>query len=409
MAGNPEVTKGSKIVKNLVQFGLVLLVLLLGVAGMKGLINSRKAPEKQEVPVMAPLVEARQANRKSRRMVVQGYGTVAPRREVSIVPQVPGRVVEVSENLINGGFFAAGELLIRIEKEDYKLAVESAAAQVARAQVVLDQQEAEAKVAREEWEQLNPGQQPTSELVFREPQIRQARAELAAAKASLARAKLDLSRTEIRMDFAGRVAMENVDKGQYLMAGQSIAQVYGTEVAEIVVPLEDRELEWFSIPDQNGGTSTPARVLAEFAGEMHEWSGQVVRTEGRIDPASRVVPVVVEVQKPFANTGGKVNLMPGMFVEVQIQGREVKDVVEVPRFAVHNGNEVWVIENDKLYIRTIEVIRRDRERVYIGGGIDPDAIVVVSPLDTVTDGMDIRFEMVEGEDTEYAETGGGQR
>ena len=57
------------------------------------------------------------------------------------------------------------------------------------------------------------------------------------------------------MPFAGRVQEESVDLGQYLMSGQAVATVYGTDVVEIVVPLEDRDLQWFSIPESNSGPS----------------------------------------------------------------------------------------------------------------------------------------------------------
>lgn len=375
-----------------VQVAVSLLIIAMGFGGALGMILLKRPPQKKELIVPTPLVRVQKVQRQDLQMVVKGYGTVAPKTEVQIVPQVSGRVVDLSPNLVNGGFFEADEALITIDPRDYELAVESAQAQVARARTRLDTEQAEAQVARQEWAQLNPGREPANALVFREPQIRQAQAELSAAEASLARARLDLERTVIKLPFAGRVMSESVDLSQYLNAGQQIAKVYATDTVQVVVPLEDRELQWFDVPNGDPNKASDALVLADFAGRQHEWKGRVVRTEGSIDPASRVVNVVVEVSNPFNTRKTDTALVPGMFVEVDILGRVSENVIKVPRYAAHNGNEVWVVNNDKLHIRPVEIIRRDRGYVYVRSGLDDAALIVTTPMDTVTDGMDIRWE-----------------
>jgi RND family efflux transporter MFP subunit len=323
---------------------------------------------------------------------------VQPKFEVNIVPQVAGIVVRCHPNFVNGGFFQAGEPLIVIDPRDYKLAVENAGSAVATAQVRLDQERAEAAVARQEWNQLHPNEEPTSPLVVREPQIRQAEALLQAATAQLAKANLDLERTTIAMPFPGRITQKSVDTGQYVTPGQSVAAVYSTEVVEIVIPLEDRELAWFEAPmGQSNGTTgieatSEADVFAEFEGTRHAWKGRVVRTQGRIDPVSRMVKVVVEVNKPFEISEGRPPLVPGMFAEVAIRGKAVQKVYRVPRHAIHNGNQVWVANSDKLVIRPVEVLRFDNQDAYLSAGLNDGESVVTTPLDIVSDGMAIRVE-----------------
>jgi RND family efflux transporter MFP subunit len=197
---------------------------------------------------------------------------------------------------------------------------------------------------------------------------------------------LNLERTEVSLPFDGRISEENVDIGQYVLAGQPVASAYGIEAVEILVPLEDREMAWFDIPSK-------ANVKAEFAGAIHTWSGQVVRTDSQVDPKTRLITVIIEVTEPFKKSNGRPVLMPGMFVDVTIQGKILEQVFPIPRSSLHNGNEVWVVAQDnRLRIHKIDIARQDQEYAYVVSGIEDGAMIVTSALDTVTDGMKIRTQ-----------------
>ena len=375
--------------------GVIVLVLLKAL---------RKPPAKKESQILAPLLNAYVVNVQDVQMVVRGYGTVEPKVQVQVVPQVSGRIDDCHNDFVNGGFFKAHEPLITIDQRDYKLAVENAEAAVAADRVYLDRELAEADVARQEWEQLNPEREPTSSLVLRGPQIAEAKAKLKASEARLATAKLNLERTVISMPFDGRVSAESVDIGQYIMAGQSVATVYGTEVVEIVVPLEDRDLAWFDLPASfNNPASSPlisgaeALVIADFAGARHTWAGRVVRAQGRIDSTSRMVNVVVQVADPFETSGQQPPLVPGMFVEIEIKGKGLDGVIPVPRYAVHNADEVWVARDGKLWIQKVEIARQDKDYTYVTAGLASGAAIVTSPLEVVTNGMKIRTQLTGAE------------
>ncbi|OQY08074.1 MAG: hypothetical protein B6I25_00225 [Planctomycetales bacterium 4572_13] len=385
--------------KSLTQLVLVVVIVVAAIVTAKMMSLFRQPPEKKTQNVSAPLLNAIQVYPESLQMTVQGFGTVKPRMEVQVVPQVSGKVMQCHRQLVNGGFFQADEPLVVIEQTDYSLAVEAAAAAVAQAEVKVEQEKAEADIAHQEWEKLHPDKQPSSILVFRGPQIRNAQAQLSAAKARLAKAKLDLERTTITMPFDGRVVATNIDVGQFITAGKSIATVYRTDVVEIVVPLEDAELAWFAVPlnsNHNGENNYAAvTVFAEFAGAEHTWAGRLVRTEGRIDPKSRMVHVVAQIPDPFKTKSGRPPLSPGMFVRVDIQGKEVKGIYRLPRYAIRRGTEVWVAkgtgETRKLTIQPVEIVRMDREFAYISSGLSEGDFVVTSALGTVTNGMTIRI------------------
>jgi RND family efflux transporter MFP subunit len=390
-----------KITKRFTQILLVLIILTIAFAIAALLFLTRKAPAKEEKKVVTPLVRVQKVYQQDIQMVVQGYGTVQPKVQAEVVPQVSGKVVAINPDFKDGGFIEGGKALITIDPRDYELAVQRAQADVARAEVELDIERAEAEVSRQEWEQLNPGTEPPSPLVVREPQIRQAQMRLEAAKATLATAELNLERTKVTLPFDGRVVSETVDLGQYVNTGQSIGKVYSIEAVEIEVPLEDRELAWFDVPANpvsiNGGdsikTGSIAEVRAHFAGGNHIWQGRVVRTTGEIDKTSRLVSVVVEVPEPFEGANGRPPLVPGMFVEVIIKGKILENTISVPRHAIHNGNQVWVVLDGRLHIEELQIVRQDKDYIYTVSRIEDGAVIVVSPLDIVTNRMKIRTEL----------------
>ena len=386
--------------RGLLQALLAIVIVGVGIAGAVIFIKLKKPPERKQQGVQAPLVEVVQLRSEDIRMTVQGYGTVNPKVQVDIIPEVAGKVVHIHPELIVGGLIRANEAILRIDPRDYKLAVRQAEAAVADASVQLETQQAEAEVARTEWNQLHPDTEPTSSLVLREPQIRKAKAMLDSSEAQLATAKLRLERTSVSLPFDALITTENVDIGQYVVMGQSLAKAYGTGSVEIEVPLKDGELAWFDVfensifsnGDPDSVKGTPAEVRAAFAGAEHTWKGYVVRTTGQVDRTSRMISIVVEVPEPFKVIDGRPQLLPGIFAEVLIQGNTLDNAVAVPRDAIREGNQVWLVNGNRLRIRPLKIVRVDKNFAYVASDVLNDANVVTSSLDAVVDGMEVRTE-----------------
>jgi len=386
--------------RGLLQALFAIIIIGAGIAGAVIFIMLKKPPERKEQGVQAPLVEVEQLRVKDIPMVVHGYGTVNPKVEVDIIPEVAGKVVYIHPELIVGGLIRANQAILRIDPRDYELAVRQAEAAVADAGVQLETEQAEAEVARTEWRQLHPDTEPTSPLVLREPQIRKAKAMLDSSEAQFATVKLRLERTSLSLPFDALITTENVDLGQYVVMGQSLAKAYGTGSVEIEVPLKDSELAWFDVfensifsnGDPASAKGTPAEVKADFAGAEHTWKGYVVRTTGQVDRTSRMISVVVEVLEPFKVIDGRPPLLPGVFAEVLIQGNILGNAVAVPRDAIREGNQVWLVDGNRLRIRPLKIARVDKNFAYVVSDDLDKAKVVISSLDAVVDGMEVRLE-----------------
>ncbi len=384
-------------------FARVALILGSGLAVFAILMLLRKEPESQDPPRRTPIVVTEPAELRSGHLTIVGNGTVRPMSEITISPQVAGRVSWVSPSFVTGGRFKKGDLLLRIESADYENAVQAAEADVAQREVERLTWEEQRDLAIEEYERFRQREGITAPidssevggLVFRDPQLRAAEASLRRAEAGLEDARLALSRTRITAPFDGIVRTKNADVGQYVTPGQSIGSLYDTDEVEIVVPLTDGEaalIEGLWSAGSDGEAAIPATIRATFGGVEHIWEGYVDRAEGALNPNTRTVDVVVRVADPFSHDGtGRPPLLLGTYATVEIQGREVDEYVLLPRMALRDGSEVYVVEQDSLLsIRPVRVLQEVTGSVMVQGQIETGEPVVVSAMDIVTDGMVVR-------------------
>ena len=381
--------------KRFIQFGISVVLIAMGVVGFLVLTASKPEMKKRKPPAPVPMVRTIKTNSGPQTVYIKGEGTVRPLREINLVSEVGGKVVGVSPALVNGGVFKEGDTLLQIDPVDYELAVTLARAKVKEAESRLELAEEEALAAVEEWRLLYPDSSSEdskpSALVAKEPQLAAAQARLEADKADLRKALLHLERTKLKAPFAGRVGAENVDVGQYVSPGQTLGSLYSTEAAEIVVPLEGGDLFWFDVPafTSTDGRGAPAVIRASLAGRELSWPGKVVRTEGRLDERTRMIHVVVRVDKPYAR---KPPLVFGLFVTVEIEGRNLHNCTVIPRGALHQGNVVWVLDQEsRLRFRKVEVARVQGDEVIVTKGLEDGEAVVTTPLKAVTDGMTVRM------------------
>ncbi len=384
----------SKTKRRLLHLTITIVLVALGAMGFGALRASKPQLKKQKPPKPTPVVRTTKIKTGPQSVHILGEGTVKPLRQISLVPQVGGKVVYISSALVDGGQFRKDDTLLRIEPVDYQLAVTLAKAKVTNSESTLRVAEEESAAAQEEWRLLHSSDPKANTkpppLVAKEPQLAAARAKLEADRADLRKAFLNLERTKLKAPFHGRVSQENVDVGQYVSHGQSLGTLYSTEAAEIVVPLEDESLLWFHVPDftPGDGPGSQAVVRAKFAGQAQSWTGEVVRAAGELDARTRMVNVIVRVKKPYAK---KPPLAVGLFVTVDIKGRTLPHATMIPRAALRERDQVWVVDEERrLRFRRVDVARIQGEKVLVTSGLKDGEMVVISPLKVVTDGMAVR-------------------
>lgn len=290
---------------------------------------------------------------------VQTQGVVRPHNEATLTAEVSGKIKLISPALQDGTFFNEGEILLQLDDDDYKTAVISAEAQVARAKALFAQEEARAKQARLNWEDLGYTEEP-NELVLRLPQLREAEANVKATEAAFDQTKRDLERTSVRAPFSGRVLQRTVSVGQAVSQGTSLALIYNTDFVEVRLPIAASELLFLSIPESSDEKPVPVKLYDSLTPESEvEWSGMIVGTEGALDADSRELFAIARVDDPFSRNVApekrKSPLRIGQPVRAVIQGKVLKNVIAIPRTAVRQLNRIYIVDEKEMLLTRYEI------------------------------------------------------
>ncbi len=370
-----------------------LMILLVGGAVVVAVATLKPAPEPNPVEQEAPpSVTVILANPSSQTLTVNTQGTVAPRREIDLVAEVSGRITQADRHFVNGAFVDANQELVTIDPRDYQLALIRAKARVADAEQLLATERGRTRQAMREWRDL--GNSEANQLFLRKPQLASAEAQLSSAKADRDKAELDLERTAISVPFQGRVRETLVNLGQYVTPGTRIATVYDTSVAEIRLPLTDRQASLIDLPlgyNNSDGNSAPVVTISGLiAGKKHTWEGRITRTDASIDTRTRLYYAVAEVQDPFrgSTADAKAPLVVGLFVDAQILGRELQNVITVPREALFKRNHLYTLDKDNRVVeKQVTLLHTDANSAWVSGDIQAGEAIVVGKQSYLNEGI----------------------
>lgn len=370
----------------------------LATAGAVTLYLNKAEPVKVVVESTPLVVDVAEVVKQDVPVSITSQGTVTPRTQTTIISEIAGRVVEVSPKFKAGGFFEAGEILLRIDDRDYRAELKRAESAVASAKSNLALEKGRAEVAYRDWLNFSKGVTRNSEadaLAQRKPQLAEAQARLDSAEADLARARDDLDRTKIRLPYTGMVREKQVDIGQYVSMGAQLGQTFAVDKVEVRLPIPDDRLGYVNLPSiSNSPDNAPLVTLSSRQGDqVFEWQAQLVRTEGVLDERSRVLFAVAEVVDPYGLIKEReAPLRVGTFVQADIAGRTMTDIVILPRHILRTGNQVWVVDDkSRLINRKVKLLRTDGALAYVYQGLEPGERVSLSSVPHAVAGTEVEL------------------
>jgi RND family efflux transporter MFP subunit len=409
----------------------VFVVLFIALVIAVVLVIMRPRAERQ-VPVdKGLLVDVLPAKTEDVEMVVESFGTVAPRESLKLVAQVRGPIVDIDPVFEEGGFVQKNIRLIQIDPRTYRLAVERRNVQIKQADAELKRLEQEVvnlkarikitrfdvKLAKNEYlrlkklidrkviaqSQLDKSEQAylasqgrlqalDNQMALTDPQKEQLIAARDMARVMHQEAKLDLERSSIVAPFEGWVLEKAVEVGQYVNIGQQLGKIYSAGQLDIEVRIPTKDLKWFP---EDMGQETPllADVVFKNAGNEHIWRGRVARIKAMMDERTRTLPMVIEIDETPATERPQnpFGLRPGMFVTIRIKGKKIQNVFVLPRYMIYPGDVVYTVKDDTLKSNRVKILRGYKDTVIIGDGLSEGAFIVKSPLSSPMDGMRVRL------------------
>ena len=332
------------------------------------------------------VVHGVQADLQSSAPTISATGVVSAKREIDLAAQVSGVIVSTSDNFASGLSFQKGEKILMVEDVDYIFRKKRAESILAQSELHVMEEEAASFQAEREWHNL--GSDKSNDIFLRKPHLRAAKAALQSAKAELVLATLNLQKTSVLSPFDALVVEVYKDKGQFVSVGTPIAKIYDKSIVEIKVNLTEKQASLIDLPFYRFDTpsnppsnriSKPSavdvKVTADVATRKHAWQGYINRMSPYVDHTSRVFQVYVEVANPFDHV---MPLLPGLFVDVEIPGRELSDVFVLPRSAVFNRDKIYVYdENKELKKYHVDILHKTQDKVWIHSDMPTGSIVLV--------------------------------
>lgn len=364
--------------------------------------TAEQAGASRATPMLVNVTEVERANYQP---TIQVMGTVRASQDINLSPRVSGEIISMSNSFAPGGYVEKGEVLIQVDSSDYKNSLDQRKSELHQAQADLDIEMGQQDVARQDYKLFaDTLTEENKALVLREPQLESARSRVESAQAGVDQARLNLERTTIRAPFDAQVLSRNVNVGSQVAEGENLGRLVGinTYWVEATVPLS--KLRWMNIPQDDNETGSEVKVRNRTAWPADTYrEGQLFRLIGTLEDQTRLARVLVSVPDPQAyktDDSTVPRLMLGSFVEVHIKANELFDVIRLSRDYVRDDETVWVMEDEELHIKDVEVQFRDAQYAYIKDGLSEGERIVTTNLSTVTDGAPLRLEETSDSETD---------
>ena len=349
--------------------GSFQLVFVIAVVGSAVLLSASLQPETSAIrpkaavsSVPVSIVEPVQIAFNPR---VKLNGVVEARTVTSVIPQVAGRVVDVSPLFRPGATVSQGDVLFVIDPSDYELAVDRTLAEIEIARSELARLVAEGAAEREVWKSNYP-ERPIPDLIARVPQIAAAKARVYSGEAARAAARLDLERTVVRAPANARILETRLDVGQVVSSNAAVGSLFSTDSLEISVPVSADELR------RIGPVEGRRALIAPPTGPTIE--GTVVRKAASLDERTRLGTL-------FIASENAAELTLGEFVAIEIDGIPTDNAYRLPPAALTSRDKLWVVDDGQLVERRVEILGRESDMLIVSAFDSADGVVAIPPAD----------------------------
>lgn len=427
-----DTSQSKKNLPVILRFLRVVIILLIAIGLAKLLVSMRKPPEKKEIILQPPSVKVMTAAPVKVTMRVEAYGTVKPGKLLKIAAEVQGRIDYIHPGFIEGGQIKKGEGIIKIDPRSYRLSQEAARIRVKQAGTDINKLKqdienlekdialttASLNLAKKEFKRVQAltvnkfasknnldqaeqqyiqaqiqSQNLNNQLLLTDTLMEQKQQALAMAKIEYGQADLAMEKSIITAEFDGFVLSKNVEEGEFINPGQVMGSMYqsGDYDVDIRIPLED--LKWVG-DILNGSEPFKAVIRPDSKGGSLpvQWEGRVKHIKAKIDETTRTLPITLDILPPASSASDWFSIKPGLFVKCSIMGKTFEKIFVIPRSMLKRDHMLYIVDNGRLKIISVHIVRRHEDNVYIDQGLTPDDRIIISPLPGAIEGMPLTIK-----------------
>ena len=365
---------------------IITLIFTIGLAYgvMRYLISLKEAPPVRKVAEVKRLVKVESVAYSDLISPVEEFGRLSSVSEVDMVAEASGKILAGRVSLKKGTRFNRGDTLFIVYQEEAALALKARKSQFMNLlanilpDLKIDYPDQSAQFYTFFGKINVDSPLPEFPVISAEKlKIFLASRGILSEYYNIIKDELQLNRYVVRAPFKGTFTQVTLEVGAYTGAGGKVARVIRTDQMELEVPLERFDAEWVKIGDQ---------VVVHSDRRDLTWQGRVIRKGQFVDPGTQTQLVFVEIPN-----GSGSELLAGEYLRAEFKGHPIQQVMEIPRNAVFNTNEVFVIREGRLERELLNVIKENKSTL-IFNGLDVGEIIVVQPLINVQEGVQVDWE-----------------
>ena len=356
------------------------MIVIAGVVAMWFLSSFRTAPAKKKPAPVMKIVEIRSVALDAIPAEIVAYGRLASSQPVILYSEVDGTLQLGDLTFRPGQSFKKGNLLLKIDTRQITLDINTAKSDLLNAlasvlpEIKLD----------------FPEKFPVWQDYFNNCRFDKKIPELPAAANQ--KIKLYLSRFNVYKifftirdleilyekhffyaPFKGSIVSADLRVGSNARTGTRLGEIINLEDLEAEMPVPADDIRWI---DRNKPVNLTS---SEIEGT---WTGTIRRIGKTIDTRTQTVQIYIEVDQ-----SGDENLYDGVFLKAHIHGLNIPNAFVVPREALYEEQFVYLLEDEKLSYRPVQVARRQPDYVIVNGGLNDGDLLVVEMLQGVTSGV----------------------
>ncbi len=262
-----------------------------------------------------------------------------------------------------GDEVSRGQVLLRLQDDQQRTALARSDSQLEKARIEFKRQERLYQ------------QKLISDQVFSEATYELEQQELAYRDA-----QRELSYTAVKAPISGTVTVRNVNMGDHVSVSQDLFEIvdFDSIVARVYVP--EKELARILVGQE-------ARIIADARGGAIR-TGAIERIAPVVDPRSGTVKVTVDVPR-------SAELLPGMYVSVDLVTQTREDAVLIPKKAlIYDADQVFlyrIVDENKVERLLLTPVLEDREFIEPLNGIEAGDQVVIAGQAGLKDGSEVEI------------------
>jgi multidrug efflux pump subunit AcrA (membrane-fusion protein) len=359
----------------------VILLAAISFFSMKYLSSKKEEIIIPKIEKKLPVVKTEKVKYGNYKVDVEQTGRLMSTGRVDLIAEVSGLMLDGDVPLLTGQSFKKGDILLRIFDEEAKLALQAAKSRyLSSIAGVLPDIKYDYSDDYQFWLDFFNSirmDKPLPEL----PKIPSENERIYLASRNILNDYFTIQSSEIRLEkytivapFNGAFTKVSLEVGSIANPGSRIAEMIKTDVLELQVPISIDEIPYVKKGDQ---------VTVEVKGESV--LGKVNRVSDFVDAESQSILVYVELHNSTESP-----LYEGMYMRAKFAETELHDVMEIPRYALFNFDQVYTVVDGKLSKKTVKIIKVDEYSAYINGLAEGSNLVVES-LINASDQMKVQM------------------